>query len=68
MARPIRVEYDGAVYHVTGRGNERDAIYRDNADCLRFLETVEEAVTRFGVVVHAYWLSNRWSHRRQTVA
>ena len=59
MARPIRVEHAGAVYHVTDRGNERKAIYRDNADRLRFLETVEEAVTRFGVVVPAYWRSNR---------
>ena len=68
MARPIRVEYADAVYHVTARGNERKAIYRDNPDRLRFLETVEEAVRRFGVVVHAYWLSNRWSHSSQTVA
>ena len=50
MARPVRVEYAGAVYPVTACGNERKAIYRDNADRWRFLETVEEAVTRFGVV------------------
>ncbi len=68
VARPIRVEDAGAVYHVTARGNERKAICRDNADRLRFLETVEEAVTRFGVLVPGYWLSNRWSHNRQTVA
>jgi hypothetical protein len=68
MARSIRVEYAGAVYHVTDRGNERQAIYRDNADRLRFLVTVEGAVTRFGVLIHAYWLSNRWSHGRQIVA
>ena len=67
MARPIRVEYAGAGYPVTAHGNERKAIYRDNADRWRFLETVEEAVTRFGVVVHAYWRSNRWSHSSQTV-
>ena len=46
MARPIRVEYANAVYHVTARGNERKAIYRDHADRVRFLETVEEAVTQ----------------------
>ena len=56
MARPIRVEYANAVYHVTARGNERKAIYRDDADRQRFLETVEEAVERFGVVIHAYCL------------
>jgi len=54
MARPIRVEYANAVYHVTARGNERKAIFRDDADRVRFLETVEEAVERFGVVIHAH--------------
>ncbi len=52
MARPIRVEYANAVYHVTARGNERQAIYRDDADRQRFLETIE----RFGLAIHAFWL------------
>jgi len=56
MARPIRLEYANAVYHVTARGNERKAIFRDDADRVRFLETVEEAVERFGVVIHAHCL------------
>ena len=47
MARPVRVEFADAVYHVTARGNERKAIYRDDADRQRFLETVEQAVERF---------------------
>lgn len=62
MARPIRVEYANAVYHVTARGNERKAIYRDDADRLRFLETVEEAVGRFGVVIHAHCLMPNHYH------
>jgi hypothetical protein len=37
MARPIRVEFEGAVYHVTARGNERKPIYRDDRDRERFL-------------------------------
>jgi hypothetical protein len=41
MAQPIRVEFDGAGYHVTARGDERKASYCDNADHLRFLEAVE---------------------------
>jgi REP element-mobilizing transposase RayT len=56
MARQLRVEFANAVYHVTARGNERKAIYRDQADRRRFVETVEEAVDRFGVLVHAYCL------------
>ncbi|NLS96826.1 MAG: hypothetical protein GXX96_32220 [Planctomycetaceae bacterium] len=56
MARPVRVEFENAVYHVTARGHERITIYRDPADRQRFLETLEEAVDRFGLVVHAYCL------------
>jgi len=48
MARPIRVEFENAVYHVTARGNERKDIYRDVADREQFLETLEEATERFG--------------------
>ena len=49
MARPIRVEFEGAVYHVTARGNERKPIYRDDRDRERFLEILEETVKRFGL-------------------
>ena len=54
MARPIRVEFEGAVYHVTARGNERRAIYRDDGDRERFLEAVGHCVEQFGVIVHAF--------------
>jgi REP element-mobilizing transposase RayT len=62
MARPIRVEFEDAVYHVTARGNERREIYRDAPDRLRFLETLEEAAQRFGVVVHAFCLMPNHYH------
>ena len=62
MARPIRVEFENAVYHVTARGNERRDIYRDAPDRQRFLETLEEAVERFGVVIHAYCLMPNHYH------
>ena len=62
MARPVRVEFENAVYHVTARGNERKDIYRDPADRQRFLETLEEAVGRFGLVVHAYCLLGNHYH------
>ncbi len=62
MARPIRVEFADAVYHVTARGNERKAIYRDDQDRQRFLETVEQAHDRFGVVIHAYCLMSNHYH------
>ena len=56
MARPIRVEFPDAVYHVTARGNERQPIVREAPDRERFLETLEQMVQRFGVAIHAYCL------------
>ncbi len=62
MARALRVEFENAVYHVTARGNEGKAIYRDTRDRERFLETLEEAVYRFGMIVHAYCLMPNHFH------
>ena len=43
MARKLRVEYPGAIYHVMNRGDRREAIFKDDADRKRFLETLAEA-------------------------
>ena len=62
MARPIRVEFEGAIYHVMARGNERRAVFRDDNDRQRLLETLAEMVERFGVRVHAYCLMPNHYH------
>ena len=62
MARPIRVEYPDAVYHVTARGNQGKAIYRDDHDRERFLETLAEMAERFSVVIHAFCLMPNHYH------
>jgi putative transposase len=62
MARPIRIEYAGAVYHVTARGNERKAVFRDDDDRGRFTEALAECAERFGLVVHAYCLMPNHYH------
>ncbi len=62
MARPVRVEFSGAVYHVTARGNERRAIFRDDKDRERFVETLAEMVERFSLRVHAYCLMPNHYH------
>lgn len=62
MARPIRVEYEDAVYHVTARGNEQKAIYRDDADREVFLATLAQACEQFGLVVHVYCLMPNHYH------
>ena len=56
MARKARVEFAGAVYHVLDCGDRREAIFKDDADRLRFLETLGEACARTGWRVHAFVL------------
>jgi putative transposase len=56
MARAIMMEYAGAVYHVTARGNRRKRIFVDDADHERSLEYVEEAARRFRWVITSYVL------------
>jgi putative transposase len=62
MARPIRVEFADAIYHVMARGNERRAVYRDDEDRRRFLDTVGEMVQQFEVLVHGYCLMPNHYH------
>lgn len=56
MARAMRIEYPGAVYHITSRGNDRRDIFLDDDDRREFLELLGEVVRRFGWIVTAYTL------------
>ncbi|MGH8023752.1 MAG: transposase [Limisphaerales bacterium] len=62
MARPLRIQYPGAVYHVTARGSRGQAIFADDQDRERFLETLAEACQRTGWRVHAYVLMGNHYH------
>ncbi len=62
MARPLRVEYPGASYHVTSRGNERKAVYKSRRDREQFLSYLESATERYGAVIHAYCLMDNHYH------
>ena len=62
MARPLRVQFAGALYHVTARGNERRSIFRDDEDRQKFLSTLEEAITGFGLRLHAFCLMPNHYH------
>src|SRR5688500_4222046 len=62
MARPLRVEYPGAIFHVTVRGNERRDIYRDETDRNRFLDLLGQVVDRFGWILTAYVLMSNHFH------
>jgi len=56
MARKLRVQYPGAIYHVMNRGDQREPIFKDDQDHRRFLETLGEACDKTGWQVHAYCL------------
>ena len=62
MARKARVEFEGAVYHVLDRGDRREAIFKDDGDRCRFLETLGETCARTGWRVHAYVLMSNHYH------
>ena len=62
MARPLRIEYDGAVYHVTSRGNERKNIFKDDEDRLLFLDTLRRVNEKYNWLCHAYCLMNNHYH------
>lgn len=62
MARPLRIEYEGAVYHITSRGNARQDIFLDDEDRLSFLKILSDVVARYNWVCHAYCLMPNHYH------
>jgi REP element-mobilizing transposase RayT len=62
MARPLRVEFPGAVYHVTSRGNARQSIFIDDENRGRFLDVLSIVVERFKWLCHAYCLMENHYH------
>ncbi len=62
MARPLRIEFPGAVYHVTSRGNARSDIYEDDNDRHLFLSILGQTVKRFNWLCHAYCLMGNHYH------
>ncbi len=62
MARPLRIEYPGAFYHVTSRGNERKIVFQSNRDRERYLSYLESAHERYGAVIHVYCLMGNHYH------
>ncbi|MBI4708335.1 MAG: transposase [Candidatus Omnitrophica bacterium] len=62
MARPLRIEFEGAVYHVTSRGNRRKPIFKDESDQGSFLATLEGVNKRYNWLCHAYCLMNNHYH------
>jgi len=62
MPRALRVQFPGAVYHLMARGNQGQAVFRDDRDRKGFLATLEEACAKTGWIVHAYVLMGNHYH------
>ena len=62
MARPLRIEYPGAIYHVLSRGDRREAIVRDDPDYKLFLEMLGRTCRRTAWEIHAYCLMSNHFH------
>lgn len=62
MARPLRIEFPGALYHLSARGNACQDIFLDDADRHLFLSVLDRVVLRFCLVLHAYCLMGNHYH------
>jgi REP element-mobilizing transposase RayT len=62
MARPVRVDVKGGIYHVISRGTDRQDIFREDADRIHFLDRLAEAQRRFRLSVYGYVLMSNHFH------
>ncbi len=62
MARPLRIEYPGALYHITSRGNARADIFDDNPDREKFLSILGVVVRKYRWICHGYCLMDNHYH------
>jgi REP element-mobilizing transposase RayT len=62
VARPLRIEFEGALYHITARGNVRQKLFLDDKDCAKFVELLRASLTRYDVILHAYVLMGNHYH------
>jgi REP element-mobilizing transposase RayT len=62
MSRPLRIQYPGAYYHVTSRGNEQKDIFKSDWDREKFLAYLQGAAQRYGAMIHCYCLMRNHYH------
>ncbi len=62
MARPARIEYEGAFYHVMNRGNRREAIFIDNQDRIRFYKIIGNIESRYNIIIYSFVLMSNHYH------
>jgi len=62
MARPLRIEFPGALYHITSRGNARQTIFLDEEDFTDFLTILGQVTRRYHFLLHSYCLMHNHYH------
>lgn len=62
MSRQLRIEYPGALYHVTARGNGKAIIFIDDYDRYKFLDTLENCIKAFNFICHGYCIMGNHYH------
>jgi len=62
MSRPLRIEFDGAFYHITSRGNARKQIFADDDDRKIFLDILDKVNDKYNFLCHAYCLMDNHYH------
>ena len=62
MSRPVRIEFPGAVYHVTSRSKDNRTVFKDKEDKGAFLNVISNVVDRFGWLIHSYVLMKDHYH------
>ncbi len=62
MARPLRIEFPGAWYHFTCRGNERNRIFKDDTDRKEFLSILNDSLEKYATELHGYVLMDNHFH------
>lgn len=62
MARPLRIEYEGAFYHVYSRGERKEDIFFGHRDKIKFLNKLKESIDKFNLIIHCYALMSNHYH------
>jgi len=62
MARALRLQFNGAVYHITSRGNARQDVFLSVQDRKKFLEILAHSISRYSWLCHAYCLMDNHDH------
>jgi len=62
VPRQLRIQYEGAIYHLMSRGDRREEIFRDDLDRKSFLQTLGAACEKTGWQLHAYCLMDNHFH------